>query len=304
MDAFLSTIDRPPCGPSVTPLAATAARTGAKGGVSEGRERTSSGGGATNNVRAAEGAEAAARAAGRAGSARPSEPSVSCRCYEGAAGPFPGRRHDPWEGLEALRPPGRRRPPPTPPRPSSRTGGSTEGGLKGRGGENGDQGSEAEGGDAGRDGGSSSGGGAGGGSDVEGGGRSTAVDPLGAVLLLCEVLRRSEGRWTSTSTPASPSILRRRERCCCAWVLDHLAALFPGWVEAASVADAAPGTAASADHAGVAGRELASALCNEVAIALGLFVCRRALSGEFQEAQVRRGGACSHVHGKPYVVCM
>lgn len=102
------------------------------------------------------------------------------------------------------------------------------------------------------------------------------ADPLGAVLLLCEVLRGEER--VSAAGAVGPTLQRE----CCGWVLDHLAALFPGWVETAACA----GGAVDAVR-GATGQGLASALCGEVATALGVFVCRRALNGEFQEAQAR-----------------
>ncbi|CAM9538538.1 unnamed protein product, partial [Hapterophycus canaliculatus] len=290
VESFLSTTDRPPCCPSAGAGAArpvaTAARTGANDGVAVSGEPA---GDVTDNVLAAEeagtagaAAATAARIAERRGAASTrrsdAEPPVSCRCYEGAAaGPFSGRRHDPWEALEALRPPGRgpspRTPsPPPPPTPSSRTGDLTNETLDNCGRINPDPG---------------------------GGGKSPAVDPLGAVLLLCEVLSRGYGRWISPAAPEAPMILRRREGCCCAWLLDHLAALFPGSVEVAPATDVAPSVAACAFAApgSVLGREAASDLCNTVAVALGLFVSRRALDGENQEAQVQliEGCAC-HPH--------
>ncbi|CAM9669000.1 unnamed protein product, partial [Scytosiphon promiscuus] len=249
-----------------------------------------------DDVTTAEGAEAsgeAARMAGRGGARGERRTGggvlraarVSCRCYEGSAGPFSGRRHDPWEALEALRPTGRApatQTPPPPPSSTSRAGDSTEGSLHNHVEARVDPGSNVEGGGV-------DGGGGGSGDTL------TAVEPLGAVLLLCEVLRRSDGRWMSSAEPAPPTILRRRERCC-AWVLDHLAALFPGWVEVASAAtDAGASASAALEHA--SGRGAAFALCDEVASALGLFVCRRALDGEFQQAQVQlvEGCAC-HPH--------
>ncbi|CAN0345817.1 unnamed protein product [Ectocarpus sp. 12 AP-2014] len=134
----------------------------------------------------------------------------SCRCYEGTTtGPLSGRRHDPWEALEALRPPNR---PPLitdPTRTSSRSNDSSTATDDSR-----DAAHELE--------------------------SSPAVDPLGAVLLLCEFLRRGYGAATAAGGARGP-----RREACCAWVLDHLAALFPGWVDSAAAAGGQGGTSAA-----------------------------------------------------------
>lgn len=201
-----------------------------------------------------------------AGSGSSSPARTSCRCYEGTSGTLSGRTHDPREALEALRPASRTPPQhhlhrtdSPPPGESSRSshGGSESTGVKS---------SEQGGAD-----------------DCDGGGKEPAAvmavptDPLGAVLLLCEVLR-GEGR-----VSAAGAVGPRLQRECCGWVLDHLAALFPGWVETAACAGDTVGALRAS------GQGVASALCDEVATALGLFVCRRAVDGEFQEAQARLG---------------
>lgn len=118
-----------------------------------------------------------------------------------------------------------------------------------------------------------------GGGDGGGNAEAGAADAVGAVLLLCEALR-SEG-------VLSESVTSRLSECC-GWVLSHLAALFPGWVESASAAAMQTGDArAPMEEARQEQLDLAVALCDEAATALGAFVSRRALSGEFDEAQVR-----------------
>ncbi|CAN0162492.1 unnamed protein product, partial [Ectocarpus sp. 13 AM-2016] len=168
----------------------------------------------------------------------------SCRCYEGTTtGPLSGRRHDPWEALEALRPPNR---PPlvTDPTRTNDLSIATDDSC--------DAAHELE--------------------------SSPAVDPLGAVLLLCEFLRRGYG-----AAPAAGGAQGPRREACCAWVLDHLAALFPSWVDSAAAAGGQGGTSA--------------ALTGEVSATLGVVVCRRAMDGEFQEAQVQLIEGCScHPH--------
>lgn len=158
-----------------------------------------------------------------------------------------GRRHDPWGALEALRPAT------LPTRQERNTGGG--------------EGDSIDDGGAGE-----------GGRGCQGGGAledTGGVDPVGAVLLLCEALG-CEGR-------LAIEVSARLDQCC-GWILDHLAALFPSWVEAAAVASAGTGPA-SKDI--ILGEGVATALCAEAAAALGLFVIRRALRGEFEEAQVR-----------------
>lgn len=251
VEAFLSTTDRPPCcqsaggGIFTAPAAETA----------ETNSTVESNGSASNRSSAAAGL-----------------PPISCRCYEGTTGKLSGRRHDPREALEALRPASR-----SPPQQLHLTGANP--GKSGRS-HGGGQDASAGPGFSGR----------GGVDDVEGGSEEepptmpeVAVDPLGAVLLLCEVLRGEER--VSAVEAVGPTL--RRE--CCGWVLDHLAALFPGWVDAASSASAAGGAVDAATDVWASGQGVASALCDEVATALGLFACRRALNGEFREAQARLG---------------
>lgn len=238
-EAFLSTTDRPPC-------CQTASAAAAIGGVSS--------------------AASVPNANGARDAAAPTAPA-SCRCYEGgeAGGGLSGRRHDPCEALEALRP--ACRPPPPPPQ-QTRNGADRGNGGRGRGGAAG-----VGTGSAGT-----------GGVNDDGERPSTAaaaVDPLGAVLLLCEFLRGEER--ASAAAAVGPGL--RRE--CCGWVLDHLAALCPGWVETASASSSAAGAGVDA---GASGEELPAALCDEVSTALGSFVSRRALNGEFRRAQVREKG--------------
>ena len=237
VEAFLSTTGRPPCFQSARARKSTAAAAAME----------------TNYT-----------SAGSGGSSSPAR--TSCRCYEGTPGTLSGRTHDPREALEALRPASRTPPQhrlhrtdSPPPGESSRSshGGSESTGVKS---------SEQGGAD-----------------DYDGGGKEPAAvmavptDPLGAVLLLCEVLRGED------RVSAAGAVGPRLQRECCGWVLDHLAALFPGWVETAACAGDAVGALRAS------GQGVASALCDEVATALGLFVCRRAVNGEFQEAQARLG---------------
>eukprot|EP00752_Nemacystus_decipiens_P009138 g8162.t1 len=252
VEAFLSTTDRPPCFESPGDRIPTAAAATA---TME-----------TNST----------RISSRSSSGSSHQAQTSCRCYEGMAGALSGWSHDPRQALEALRPatrsplpPQLRRTDPTPEK-SSRVGhsgdGSAAAGLSGHGG--------ADDSDSG------------GGEPATA--TATAVDPLGAVLLLCEVLRG--GDRVSAAGAVGPTLQRE----CCGWVLDHLAALFPGWVETASCAGDAVDVGRSS------GQGVALALCDEVATALGLFVCHRALTGEFEEAQVQliEGCACH-----PHPVC-
>lgn len=263
VEAFLSTTDRPPCwqnaGGRISTTAARAVETNSTGNSS----------------------------AGSSGSRRSSSsppPEISCRCYERTAGELNGRRHDPREALEALRPASR-----SPPQHVHRAG-SNPGKTSRSNGRHGDgsarPGSEGKGVVDGGD----------GGSEEQKTVEEVAVDPLGAVLLLCEVLRGEE------RLSAAGAVGPRLQREFCGWVLDHLAALFPGWVETASSSSSSAGDGdgdgdGDATDGRASGRGVAaSVLCDEVATALGLFVCRRARSGEFQEAQARLGarGVCSH----------
>lgn len=248
VEAFLSTTDRPPCSKSASGRILTAA---AAMKTSSTSTSTSTSNGSSSPVQR------------------------SCRCYEetGTTGDLSGRCHDPREALEALRPASRS--PPHPPHRTDSTPGDSSRGNHGRGG-SGEPGSSGKGGADD--------------SDVGSGepAMAVAVDPLGAVLLLCEVLRSEE------RVSAVGAVGPRLQRECCGWVLDHLAALFPDWIEAASTA----GDVVDADAGRSSGQGLASALCDEIATALGLFVYRRALNGEFQEAQARLGArrvVCSHL---------
>lgn len=187
----------------------------------------------------------------RAGSI-PTEPEVSestCRCFESSSNEGEGvplrRGHDPWEALEALHP--------VRPSGESRSGGTTE---KSRANiRNGAADEEDESGGSNGD-------------------RLPVEDTVGAVLLLSEALR-SKGKLSRT---VSSRLLE-----CCAWVLDHLAALFPSWVEAAT--DGGVGGSSGGDV--FTGDSMAVVLCDEAGITLGLFVARRAMTGDFEGAQVR-----------------
>lgn len=102
---------------------------------------------------------------------------------------------------------------------------------------------------------------------------------LGAILLLCEAVRCEETRLSKSVS------LRLGEYC--RWMLDHLSITFPSWVE----------TAAARNRAGVGGdgsswserERVVRALCQEAAAALGCYVSRRAVQGDFEEAQVGGG---------------
>lgn len=193
----------------------------------------------------------------RAGSiSTESEVSEStCRCFESSSNggegvPLRLRQHDPWECLEALRP---GRPP-----GESRSGGATE---KSR--ANVRNGAADEEDRSGR----------------SNGGRLPVEDTVGAVLLLSEALRSKE----KLSGTVSSRLFE-----CCAWVLDHLAALFPIWVEAATAGSGMDGGQGGSSGGDVfAGDSMAVALCDEAGITLGLFVARRAMTGNFEGAQVR-----------------
>ncbi|CAB1100640.1 unnamed protein product [Ectocarpus sp. CCAP 1310/34] len=239
VEAFLSTTDEPPC---------------CQSGVSAiGHGENASRSPPTNSRKAsplvdAGGSSCAAFSSAGRVAERERNLRRSCRCYEGATtGPLSGQRHDPWEALEALRPPNR---PPLitdPTRTSSRSSDSSTATDDSR--------------DAAH--------------DLQ---SSPAVDPLGAVLLLCEFLRRGYG-----AAPAAGGARGPRRETCCAWVLDHLAALFPGWVDSAAGGGGQGGASA--------------ALAGEVSATLGVVVCRRAMDGEFQEAQVQLIEGCScHPH--------
>lgn len=280
-EAFLSTAEPPPC--HHQPFAITPSGSSSSGSSSSG----SSGVCRCYERGVAEEGEGGVRAGVEAGlSSSSSERS---------------RRHEPWEALEALRP--------TRLAPSPQTGHSTTDAVAAAA-------SEAPGAGLGSAAGRS-------GEDIRDSGATScnegeegprAVDSLGAVLLLCEVLRcEGEGRRV-----LSHSITSRLPECC-GWVSDHLAALFPAWVEEAVTDSAAEAAAAglknkgavegvgqaaanatskqpllSASTAGAeataAGGEIAVALCDEASTALGLFVSRQALNGEFEEAQVREIG--------------
>lgn len=127
----------------------------------------------------------------------------------------------------------------------------------------------------------SSSGGAGGSGGASGAGTAPSESfSLGAVLLLCEVLRCEEIRLSKSTS------LRVGE--CCAWMLDHLSFIFSTWVETA----AAVPNAAGAGEEGSSWRErerVVRALCQEAASALGCYVSRRAVQGGFEAAQVGRG---------------
>lgn len=198
------------------------------------------------------------RAGGGSISTEPEVSESTCRCFESSSKPgknggegLPSRqRHDPWESVEALRPV---RPP-----GESRSGGTAE--ISRSNVRNGA--AEEENGSGGSN-----------------GDRLPVEDTVGAVLLLCEALR-SKGKLSRT---VSSRLLE-----CCAWVLDHLAALFPGWVEAATAGSGLDGgVGGSTGSDAFEGDTMAAILCNEAGIALGLFVARRAMTGDFEGAQVR-----------------
>ncbi|CAM9720756.1 unnamed protein product [Ectocarpus sp. 6 AP-2014] len=247
VEAFLSTTDEPPC---------------CQSGVSAtGRGENGSRSPPTSSKKAgplvdAGGSSCAAFSSAGGAAERERNLRRSCRCYEGTTtGPLSGRRHDRWEALEALRPTPNRPPPNRPPpiadptRTSSRSSDASAATDDSR-----DAVHEPE--------------------------SSPAVDPLGAVLLLCEFLRRGYGTALAAGGARGP-----RREACCAWVLEHLAALFPGWVD----------SAAAGGGGGQGGA--AAALTGEVSATLGVFVCRRAMDGEFQEAQVQLIEGCScHPH--------
>lgn len=263
VEAFLSNTDRPPCCQGAGGRVLTAAAAAA----------------------ALETNPTCNGSAGSRSSAAAGPPPISCRCYEGTTGELSGRSHDPQEALEALRPASR-----SPPQQLRRT--DSNPGKSSRTSHGGDASTRP--GSAGKGKGKGEGGVDNGGSESEEPATTTMtteavdVDPLGAVLLLCEVLR-SEGRVSAAAEAVGPRLRLQRE--CCGWVLDHLAALFPGWVDTASVSAAGDFVGAATDARAASAQGVAPALCDEVATALGLFVCRRALNGEFQEAQVRQGKA-------------
>ncbi|CAM9884361.1 unnamed protein product [Pylaiella littoralis] len=276
VEAFLSTTDRPPCCQS-----ADVCRDGGGASAAAATEVEANSAGGNGCAAGVSATRAAAGATAAATTARMAAGTGSCRCYEQTTGAFAGRKHDPWEALDALRPANRLPLPWTDPNRgrNSKSHGENASGAGGipAGGTGGADncGSDADGGEGPKV--SSS---------------AAAVDPLGAVLLLCEVLRR-EG-WVSAAAAVAAPRLRRE---CCGWMLDHLAALFPNWVEVESFSAGDPGAAAdvrNSEHG------VAAALCDEVAAALGLFVSRQALNGEFQEAQVQliEGCACH-----PHPVC-
>lgn len=293
-EAFLSLVGPPPCSETAAsngphPMAAgstapIAAVKGTEGGAlvapSCAGPETIGGVGAGSEAQGA-----GVRGAGGGG---------DCTCYEGGVVAREGdetasksaaaaavQRHDPWEALEALRPPKAivKAKEPRSTDSSVRSGAHVAGASeldRGRGG--GDPGAGA--------------------------------DPLGSALLLCETLR-FEGRLAEALPP--------RLAECCGWVLDHTAALFPGWVDAAI---GASGTAAGAGRGGSAGGSpvaaataggggsvggegvVAAALFDDAAAAIGACVSRRALNGEFEEAQVRKCRVCGTKERKSwYWVC-
>lgn len=119
---------------------------------------------------------------------------------------------------------------------------------------------------------------------------------IGTVLLLCEVLRCGESR---LSTSVSARLLE-----CCGWLLEHLSSLFPGWVEKAAAETEQLREGTSAEACWDESERMFLALCHEAAAALACFVGRRAVNGEFDEAQVsgptpdprgREGRSSSHI---------
>lgn len=100
---------------------------------------------------------------------------------------------------------------------------------------------------------------------------------IGAVLLLCEALSCEETRLSKT--------VRARLGECCSWILDHLSYLFPSWVEAAAAPEGV-GTDKKEARSWYERARLVSPLCQKAAAALGCYVSRRAVAGEFEDVQV------------------
>ncbi|CAM9727937.1 unnamed protein product [Sphacelaria rigidula] len=111
---------------------------------------------------------------------------------------------------------------------------------------------------------------------------------IGAVLLLCEALSCEETRLSKT--------VRARLGECCSWILDHLSYLFPSWVEAAAAPEGV-GTDKKEARSWYERARLVSPLCQKAAAALGCYVSRRAVAGEFEDVQIQilEGCAC-HPH--------
>lgn len=104
-------------------------------------------------------------------------------------------------------------------------------------------------------------------------------DPLGAALLLCEALRSEER--------LSAAVVTRLGQCC-GWVLEYLASLVPGWVEAASdlIGQDLEGNGISGEESTQKHLRVVAALCNDIAVALAVYFTHRALEGDIEEAQV------------------
>lgn len=289
-EAFLSTVDTPPCMPH---------------GVSAARTRVAR----ADDASKANGKSNSSSDAERTGFRREAE--HACMCYAGGAmetnngsekmlspsSPRARRRHDPWEALDALRPPRLSPLPRRIHRGFAATRGDTgDGQAKDStdalrsGSDRRDRNNAEEGGDIAV------------GPPIVRDAKNEDVDPLGAILLLCEAMQ-CEGRFSDAMSAGLPE--------CCGWVLDHLATLFPDWVEAAvagpangeerrpecggdktrgsPLAEAKTSAIDSADD--VAGDGAVAVIFHKIAMALGSLVSRRAQHGEFEEAQVgmRRG---------------